>query len=75
MSKEEKKCPLLARYRFTWPGQKERIVCQLHASQIQAITVNIEFFVEFIEIEYEEEKTCTQSLSQKEIEALEKITE
>ncbi len=41
-------CPEKATHRYTWPGQDERFVCDVHANRVRNVSSAIGFHVQLI---------------------------
>ena len=69
------KCPITATHKYYWPGRDPSPICIGHLSQVQGVAAAIGCYVRIEEItidELDDAVTCQQSLSRKEIAALEK---
>lgn len=67
-----RRCPILAHYRYTWPGRDESWVCLIHGIGLQNIARAIQMPLQLVPLGPEEigEHTCQQFLSAKEQESL-----
>lgn len=68
-------CPIPAHYRFTWPGDVERVVCAAHAMQLQSLAAHMGCPLQMIPVDFDEAVLCTQPLSKSEREAIAKVSE
>ena len=76
MSKEEILCPLIAQFRYTWPGEDESFICPIHAPQLQTLARVMGLHLQIIPLQPGEMNvgiTCQQHLSPEEVEKLEQI--
>lgn len=46
-------CPQPAKFRFTWPGQKEKYICALHVVQLRGISAAMGLDLEVLPLEEE----------------------
>lgn len=46
-----KRCPEIAKFRYTWPGSIEIYVCEDHMNQFKHISEAMGFFMQFIPLE------------------------
>ncbi len=50
-------CDRTAAFRFTWPGEDEKVICADHASKLQTIAQSIGLYVQMIPV-----NTCAENL-------------
>ena len=61
----ENKCKNLAKYRFTWPGDTEALICEEHAGQLRAVAKAIGTYIQVIPLsggDLEMGLTCEQKV-------------
>lgn len=45
------KCPEVAAYRFTWPGQDESFICEGHVGKLRSVAAAMGMHLQVIELE------------------------
>lgn len=67
-----RRCPILAHYRFTWPGKDESWICAAHAPQPLGIAHHMGLHLQLVPLGPEElgKHTCQQVLTAKEQDVL-----
>lgn len=66
MNNEEKTCKNLAKYRYTWPGRDESLICEKHVAKLAAVAEAIGLHLQIIPLSEEDLKmglNCKQIIS------------
>ena len=63
---EEKTCKNPARYRYTWPGDDESLICEKHVAKLAAVAEAMGLYLQIIPLSEEDlkmELNCKQIIS------------
>lgn len=57
-------CLEVAGYRYTWPGQDESFICEVHVVQLRGVADAMGLHLQTIEVEADELVRCNQQVGQ-----------
>jgi hypothetical protein len=63
----EKRCGKPAKFRYTWPGNNEAVVCEDCALKVKTVANTLGFYLQMIELSEADQQvgfTCTQFIGE-----------
>jgi hypothetical protein len=56
-------CDNLAKYRYTWPGQDEALICEEHVGKLRGVASALGLYLQIISLSEETGSLCHQKTS------------